>query len=128
MNEKEQQANQLNQEGESCLQGGQIDLAITHLEKAISLSPEHAQAHNNLACAYVLQNNYPTALEYITKAYGLDQHNQAIVLNTGDILTNLGVANDALLVYRTYLDHYPDDPLVIEKMNELEEAQSRSEV
>ena len=126
MTKTENQANQLVQEGESCLQRNEIKLAISLLEKAIDCDPGNAQAYNNLGCAYVLQNDYPTALEYITKAYELDQHNQAIVLNTGDILTNLGVVNDALLVYRTYLDIHPDDILVTEKINELEQAQTQS--
>lgn len=130
MTEVVEQANKLNQEGETCLQKGDIDLAISHLEKAISCDPGHAQAYNNLACAYVLRNNYPSALEYITKAYELDQTNQAIVLNTGDILTSLGELDNAILVYRTYLDTHPNDFLVTEKIDEVEKArtQTRSDI
>jgi len=122
MTDETEQADKLNQEGESYLQNGDTDQAISHLEKAISCDPGHAQAYNNLACAYVLKDNYPSALGYITKAYELDPDNQAILLNTGDILTNLGALDDAMLVYRTYLNSHPDDFLVTEKTNEIEKA------
>jgi len=118
---------QINQQGESYFQDGEMDQAISCFEKAISIDPGYAEAYNNLACAYMQGNDYPTALEYITKAYELDQNSQAIVLNTGSILAKLGSMDDALLVFRSYLDNNPGDAVVAEKLNEIEQAQNHSQ-
>ncbi len=117
---------QYNQEGETLLQSGDIEKAISALEQAISKDPDFADAYNNMACAYMLKNNYTTALEYITRAYELEQNNQAIVLNTGTILASLGALDDALLVFRSFLDHKPGDSLVTEKLQEIEQIRSDS--
>lgn len=117
---------QINQQGEAYFQDGEIDLALSCFEKAISSDPDYAEAYNNLACAYMQRNDFPTALKYITKAYELDQNNQAIVLNTGSILANLDAMDDALLVFRSYLDNNPDDTLVTGKMNEIEQVHTQS--
>jgi len=117
---------EINRKGEACFQDGDIDQAITCFEEAISSDPDYAEAYNNIACVYMQRNDYPTALEFITKAYGLEQNDQAIVLNIGSILAQLDAVDDAILVFRSYLGNNPDDTVVIGKLNELEKGHTQS--
>jgi len=117
---------EINGKGEACFQDGDIDQAITCFEKAISLDSGYAVAYNNLGCVYMQANNYPTALEYLTKAYELEQNDQAIVLNIGSTLANLGAIDDALLVFRSYLINNPNDAMVTDKLNEIEHGDTQS--
>ncbi len=119
MTDSEDTALKMNQKGEVYFHDGDMDQAIPCFENAISCDPDYAEAYNNLACVYMRKDNYHPALEYITKAYELDQNNQAIVLNTGSILANLGAMDDVLLVFQSYLDNNPDDTVVAEKLNEM---------
>lgn len=46
----------------------QLDKAVDYYRQALSLEPNHAQAHNNLASIYTVQNKYQDALNHYVKA------------------------------------------------------------
>ena len=52
---------------------GKLEDAVTAYQQAITLDPNLAPAHYNLACIYSLKNEQTPAIKWLQKAIALDQ-------------------------------------------------------
>jgi tetratricopeptide (TPR) repeat protein len=57
---------------EKALHAGDMRTSIGHLEKAIQISPDYAQAHNNLGARYIALDQYDKAMAECERAIALD--------------------------------------------------------
>lgn len=68
-------------EGTRCIQGKRYEEACTHLEKAVELDPNHANAHNNLALAYRFVGEEKKAWPHMRRAWVLEPKNPYFAKN-----------------------------------------------
>ena len=61
--------------GTACMAMKNFDEAVTFLEKAIELNPEHSQLYNNLGTCYVTIGNLEKSYENFLKAIEYDPNN-----------------------------------------------------
>ncbi len=64
--------------------GGRLDLAIQSLEEALSVDPDEAIIHYNLACYWSLANNAMLAVTYLSRAFELDTRLRDLVPQESD--------------------------------------------
>jgi len=65
------------------VQQGEIDLAESHLKRAISLKPDFAEAYANLGTLYDNTRRYPEAIPQLEKAVSLDPQDPVYHYNLG---------------------------------------------
>ncbi len=70
--------------------------AIEHYERALRLSPDYAEAHNNLGNALARQGKLPEAIEHFERALQLKPDYAEAHSNAGDALLRLGKSAEAL--------------------------------
>lgn len=66
---------------------GRIDLAIESLEEALSVEPNDALVHYNLACYWSVAKNKRQALVYLSRALDLKDQYRALVADEPDFDT-----------------------------------------
>ncbi len=69
--------------GAICVQQGKIDLAESHLKRAISLKPDFAEAFANLGTLYDNTGRHAQAISQLQKAVSLDPQNAVYHYNLG---------------------------------------------
>jgi tetratricopeptide (TPR) repeat protein len=63
---------------------GKLDRAIESLEEALSVEPNDALVHYNLACYWALAKNKRQALNYLRKAFALEEDYRSLVAEESD--------------------------------------------
>ncbi len=63
---------------------GKLDRAIESLEEALSVEPNDALVHYNLACYWALAKNKRQALNYLRKAFDLEEDYRNLVADESD--------------------------------------------
>ncbi len=86
---------------------GDYRSAISHLEKAIHIAPDFAQAHNNLAVAYIHLQQYEKASVELQKTIDLNPNLETPYHNLGMVMMVLGRLPEAEVAARRALDLAP---------------------
>jgi Flp pilus assembly protein TadD len=63
---------------------GKLDRAIESLEEALTVEPNDALVHYNLACYWSLAHNKRQALVYLSRAFDLEDELRALVADESD--------------------------------------------
>jgi tetratricopeptide (TPR) repeat protein len=63
---------------------GKLDRAIESLEEALSVEPNDALVHYNLACYWALAKNKRQALNYLARAFNLEEDYRSLVADESD--------------------------------------------
>ncbi len=63
---------------------GKLDRAIESLEEALSVEPNDALVHYNLACYWSLARNKRQALSYLARAFDLQEEYRTLVADESD--------------------------------------------
>jgi tetratricopeptide (TPR) repeat protein len=63
---------------------GRLDLAIQSLEESLSVDPNQAIIHYNLACYWSLAKNAKLAVAYLSRAFDIDSNYRDLVLQESD--------------------------------------------
>ena len=58
---------------DSAIRRGEDRKAIDHLRKAVELSPDYAEAHNNLGVRYLVAGEFAQARTHLERALALDE-------------------------------------------------------
>jgi protein O-mannosyl-transferase len=87
---------------------GRVDEAITHLRKALELSPNYALSHHNLGCALLAQGHMDEAAAHFRKALDLQPGNAQSHNNFGVVLRQQGQLGDAMAHFQKALEIKPD--------------------
>lgn len=102
------------------MQIGDFPLAREHLDAAIALEPDFAEAWNKRATVYFLEGDYAHSLEDIDVVLSLEPRHFGALSGLGMILERLNRKADALSAYRRVLELHPQLPGVQAKVDDLE--------
>jgi tetratricopeptide (TPR) repeat protein len=91
---------------------GDSDGARKHLERAIEMYPDYADALNNLGTHFHRAGDYQRSLDYFTRVTQIDPQFYAGWVNLGGSLLALGRLEPALNANLKAARIRPDDPLV----------------
>ncbi len=89
--------------GLALAQQGKLDLAIAELHTALSLDPENADLHGNLAFFFLQQRQFERAREHYQGYLKHRQGNAFIFTGLGTALAELGRSEEAIQAYREAL-------------------------
>jgi tetratricopeptide (TPR) repeat protein len=81
--------------GVIALRTGDPARAVERLREAVTIAPDHAEYHANLAYGYVALKQMPEALAAFQRAAQLDRHNLELRLAVGNCFGLMGRAKDA---------------------------------
>jgi len=112
---------------------GNIDKAIVHYKKALSLNPNHIDALNNYGII-MKTIDLRQAVKIFNKAYTLDSSDRIVALNLADCYGRIRNYCEAEKLYKKILVEYPDDKdatsdyiLTLYNENKLDEARKMAE-
>ncbi|HTP95423.1 MAG TPA: tetratricopeptide repeat-containing glycosyltransferase family protein, partial [Burkholderiales bacterium] len=88
-------------------EAGQLDAAIRHLERAVALSPDLAEAHNNLGVCLDRSGLGPRAREHFQRAIALNPTFAEAIFNDAKTLAGQGRLEDAKRKYEAGLRLQP---------------------
>ena len=66
-----------------------FDEAIAHFEKTLSINPNHAQAHNNLATVFKEIGRFDEAAAHYQKALAINPGDAEVYSNLGSVMLEL---------------------------------------
>ena len=98
--------------------------ALTLLESAIALNPGDPATTDSLAWAQYKLGRYEDALQNIRRAFAVFPDPE-VASHMGEILWMMGRRDEALAVWQRALEGAPDDPLVTEAMQRLQNQVSK---
>jgi tetratricopeptide (TPR) repeat protein len=119
--EEVEEARLLNEKGEALYMQGDIEGALNMFTKAITLIPNFAVAHNNLAVLFWHKGEIQKTFKYFTNSLRIDPDNRDTVMNCGKVLISIGKFEDAHKLYSSYLRKNPDDNEIYQLLTHLEE-------
>ena len=90
-----------------CMQLKRFDEAVYHIEKALSVSPNDAQAHSNLGIALKDLGRNEEAEKHFHESLKIDPNNPKVYNNLGAIYMMLNRIDDAIHCYRYALKIQP---------------------
>jgi predicted O-linked N-acetylglucosamine transferase (SPINDLY family) len=103
----QEDAQQILQLGNMSAAQGQMDQAIAHYERALSLNPDYVEAHNNLGLALATQGRMDQAIAHYERALSL-RPDALIHNNLGNALAAQGRMDQAIAQYEHTLSLRPD--------------------
>jgi predicted O-linked N-acetylglucosamine transferase (SPINDLY family) len=106
-----EEAQRLYQLGNAFRAQGQTDQAIAHYERALSLHPDFAEAHNNLGLALAARGRIDQAIAHYERALSLHPDYAKAHNNLGLALAARGRIDQAIAHYERALSLNPDDAL-----------------
>jgi Flp pilus assembly protein TadD/TolB-like protein len=89
---------------------GDVDTAISYLEKALQYDANYAAAYNNLGVAYIKKGLYDQAISFYKKALEIDGDNADVHYNLAIAYDYQGDYDRAAELYRKAISINPDDP------------------
>jgi tetratricopeptide (TPR) repeat protein len=93
------------------LRENDTELAVSHLEKAIEISPQFLAAWNELGVIAYGAGDYPKAEGYFREALAIDEESFPAIVNLGAVLLALERFEEALSFNEAAVRIRPDDPL-----------------
>jgi predicted O-linked N-acetylglucosamine transferase (SPINDLY family) len=103
-----EEAQQVYQMGNALAAQGQMDQAVAHYERALSLNPDYAAAHNNLGVVLAAQGQIDQAVAHYERALSLKPDYVEAHNNLGLALMVQGQADQALVHCERALSLKPD--------------------
>ncbi len=85
-----------------------MEQAINYFQGALKILPDYADAHNNLAAAYVELGRFTEALPHLQRASSLRPQDPSIHTNVGMALVRLGRTQEARTEFQRALALSPD--------------------
>jgi tetratricopeptide (TPR) repeat protein len=105
--------------GNSLLQAGRIDEAVSHFQRAVEINPNSPEAHNNLGNRLRQMGRTSESLAQLEKAVEIDPKYAEGHNNLGNTLLAMGRAQDAIAHFNRALEI---DPVYAEAHNNLGNA------
>ena len=91
-----------------CLQTRRFDEAVRHIETALNIAPDDAQAHANLGLALKECGRPEDAVDHFRESLRLAPDNPKVLNNLGSLHVVLGQAEEAIACFRGVLAIEPD--------------------
>lgn len=90
-------------------QTGHADVAAKLLRQAVSISPDSAHLHANLANTLAAQRQFDEAIPLYRRALALKPDSPQVLMNLAAALKNQGSIDEATSVYRQAIALYPEN-------------------
>lgn len=90
------------------LKTGNLDVALTFLNRAVSANPEKANYHNDIALVYQQAGMLENSLKFFNKAIKLEPENHLFHFNIGNLYLNTGNQKKAVESYRKAIAIHQD--------------------
>gem|GEM_PF-997989 len=100
---------ELNADGESLFQAGDIEGALGKFIHALSVDEDSALAYNNLAALYWNQGETEKAVAALANGLEKQPYDHDLILTGGNILAAMDLRGDALALVEGYLVNFPED-------------------
>jgi len=91
-----------------CVQTGEFETAIEHIQTALSVKSDDAQAHANIALAFKGLNLKDKAIKHFQQAINLVPNNPGTHNNLGNMYKEVGQLEDAIKCYNDALSLHPE--------------------
>jgi len=114
-----EEAQQVYQLGNALAAQGKTDQAVVHYERALSLNPDHAEAHNNLGLALAAQGRIDQAVSHYERALSLKPDDAQTHYNLGNVHRAQGRIDQAVSHYERALSLNPGDAVNAKAHNNL---------
>lgn len=103
-------AQEFKEKGNDYLKYNELDNAIDCYKKAITISPEYADAYFNLGKTYIFKKDYSNAIKSLEKASNLSPKDTEIITTLGESYKNNGQYSKAINIFEKALrlDPYSD--------------------
>lgn len=95
-----------------------LDDAKKYIEIALSIDPQNHYILDSMGWVYFRLGNYDIAYEFITKAYTI-QEDPEIAAHLGEVLWKQGKQNEAISIWQSSLEKFPENLILIETKNRL---------
>ena len=95
-----------------------LDDAKKYIEIALSIDPQNHYILDSMGWVYFRIGNYDIAYEFITKAYTI-QEDPEIAAHLGEVLWKQGKQNEAISIWQSSLEKFPENLILIETKNRL---------
>jgi tetratricopeptide (TPR) repeat protein len=95
-----------------------LDDAKKYIEIALSIDPQNHYILDSMGWVYFRLGNYDIAYEFITKAYTI-QEDPEIAAHLGEVLWKQGKQNEAISIWQSSLEKFPENSILIETKNRL---------
>jgi len=95
-----------------------LDDAKKYIEIALSIEPQNHYILDSMGWVHFRLGNYDIAYEFITKAYAI-QDDPEIAAHLGEVLWKQGKENEAMSVWQSSLEKFPENSVLIETKNRL---------
>ena len=112
--------------GVIALQRREFEKAVSYFQKALKILPSYADAHNNLAAAYVEMGRLNDALPHLEQTTRLNARDPMAHTNLGVVLADLGRIAEARSHLQQALALAPNFPAAMAELAALEKSQRRS--
>ncbi len=96
-------------EARKLLEDHQVEASITAFESLLEAHPAHADAHNDLAAAYVQVGRHDQALQHLERAVQLNPHDADTLRNLGQVYVALGRLELGLKAFEQVVEQEPSD-------------------
>ena len=94
--------------GKAFMVRNQFKDALLHLQAAVKINPDLAEAHQLLAAIYVLQLDYEQALPHLRAYYALKPDDLTNGMSLAAVCSQLNFSREAIAVFRHLLSVYPE--------------------
>ena len=95
-----------------------LDDAKKYIEIALSIDPQNHYILDSMGWVHFRLGNYDIAYEFITKAYMI-QEDPEIAAHLGEVLWKQGKQNEAISIWQSSLEKFPENSILIETKNRL---------
>ena len=95
-----------------------LDDAKKYIEIALSIDTQNHYILDSMGWVHFRLGNYDIAYEFITKAYTI-QEDPEIAAHLGEVLWKQGKQNEAISIWQSSLEKFPENLILIETKNRL---------
>src|SRR5210317_277159 len=95
-----------------------LDDAKKYIEIALSIDSQNHYILDSMGWVHFRLGNYDIAYEFITKAYTI-QEDPEIAAHLGEVLWKQGKENEAISIWQSSLEKFPENLILIETKNRL---------
>ena len=95
-----------------------LDDAKKYIEIALSIDSQNHYILDSMGWVHFRLGNYDIAYEFITKAYTI-QEDPEIAAHLGEVLWKQGKQNEAISIWQSSLEKFPENLILIETKNRL---------
>ena len=96
-------------EGNTAYSNGDLEQAEQHYRRAVTLNPDYAEAHNNLALVLRAQQKYLAAEKHLLRAIAAKPELSNAYFNLGCLFVDTGRTTDAAVQFKKTLALDPDN-------------------